>query len=172
MTRAVFLDRDGTVNEEVGYLGHPEGLRLLPGVPAALAALQAAGWQLVIVSNQSGVGRGLFSAAAVEAVDARLRALLAAAGVRLTASYYCPHAPWESCTCRKPAPGLLLRAAADLDIDLTRSYMVGDQPRDVAAGRAAGCRTILLGPAADPTADVVLPDLPTAAAWILQHDAD
>jgi histidinol-phosphate phosphatase family protein len=172
MTRAVFLDRDGTVNEEVGYLGRPEGLRLLPGVTAALAALQAAGWQLIIVSNQSGVGRGLFPQAAVEAVDARLRELLAAAGVRLTASYYCPHAPWESCLCRKPAPGLLLRAAADLGIDLPRSYMVGDAPRDVAAGRAAGCRTILLGAAADAAADVVLPDLPTAAAWILHHDAD
>lgn len=172
MTRAVFLDRDGTVNEEVGYLGHPDGLRLLPGVTAALAALQAAGWQLVIVSNQSGVGRGLFPLDAVAAVDARLRALLAAAGVRLTASYYCPHAPWESCDCRKPAPGLLLRAAADLGIDLSRSYMVGDQPRDVAAGRAAGCRTILLGDGTDPAADLVLPDLPTAAAWIVQHDAD
>ncbi len=173
MRGAIFLDRDGTLNEDTGYPARPDDLRLLPGVTTALAALQAAGWPLIVVSNQSGVGRGLFGMAELAVMDRRLRELLAAAGVELTAAYYCPHAPEAGCSCRKPAPGLLHRAAVELGIDLTRSYMVGDALRDVEAGRAAGCRTILLGAAgAGDIADVVLPDLPSAAAWILAHGPD
>lgn len=181
--RAVFFDRDGTLNEDMGAGGYtalaqPEMLHLLPGVAQALASLQAFGWELVVISNQSGVGRGFFTQQALDEVDGRLRALLAAAGVHLSATYYCPHAPWQSCRCRKPEPGLLLRAALDLDIDLHRSFMVGDMPRDVEAGRAAGCRTVLLRPqnsetepsAAPSAADASFTSLSEAATWILAQN--
>ncbi len=169
--RAVLLDRDGTLNEDAGYLDRPESLRLLPGTVEALSSLQAAGWVLVVVSNQSGVGRGFFSQQDLDRVDARLRTLLAEAGVRLEASYYCPHAPWDACACRKPAPGLLQQAAADLEIDLANSVMVGDMIRDVQAGQAAGCRTVLLQTAPAPTEglapDAIFPALAQAVPWIL-----
>lgn len=145
---AVFLDRDGTLNEEVGYLRSPEALSLVPGAREALRALQAAGFTLVVVTNQAGVGRGLLTPDQVEEVHARLADLLA--GVRLD-FYWCPHAPGPgnsvACGCRKPAPGLVFRAASELGLDLGASFLVGDRLRDVEAARAAGCRWLLLDPA-------------------------
>lgn len=121
---------------------------------------------LVMVSNQSGIGRGLITPEEAAAVHARLEELLAAEGVALAGVYYCPHAPDAGCDCRKPSPGLLLRAASDLGIDLAGSYAVGDQPRDVEAGRRAGCRTALLGPSGD--ADIVAPDWGSLAPMMLR----
>jgi histidinol-phosphate phosphatase family protein len=152
---ALFLDRDGTLIEDVGYPRDPRRVRLLPAAAKALARLAAAGFALVIVSNQAGVGRGLVSRAEAEAVHAEVLRRFAAAGVSFDGAYYCYHAPDDGCGCRKPAPGLLLRAAAELGLDPGRSFMVGDKPIDLAAGAAAGCRGILFGPAAADWPEVV-----------------
>ena len=139
---ALFLDRDGTLIEDVGYPRDPGRVRLVPGAAGALARLARRGFALVIVSNQSGVARGLISAAEAEAVHAEVVRRFAAAGVAFDGAYYCYHAPDEGCPCRKPAPGLLLRAAGELGLDIGRSFMVGDKAIDVAAGEAAGCRGV------------------------------
>ena len=137
---AAFLDRDGTLIHDPGYLGDPAGVVLLDGAATALAALRRAGYVLVVISNQSGVARGFYEEAAVDAVNARMRELFIAADpdARLDAIYYCPHGPDASCSCRKPQPGLFLRAARELDLDVATSLAIGDHPRDVAAAQAAG----------------------------------
>ena len=139
---ALFLDRDGTLIEDAVYPRDPRRVRLLPGAADALVRLARRGFALVIVSNQSGVARGLISAAEAEAVHAEVVRRFAAAGVAFDGAYYCYHAPDEGCPCRKPAPGLLLRAAGELGLDIGRSFMVGDKAIDVAAGEAAGCRGV------------------------------
>jgi D-glycero-D-manno-heptose 1,7-bisphosphate phosphatase len=139
----VFLDRDGTLIEDVGYPREPGQVRLLPACAQALSSLKQQGFALVVVSNQSGVGRGLITAEEAAGVHRRFADLLAEQGVVVDAVYYCPHAPEEGCLCRKPSPTLLLRAAQELELDLPRSFMVGDKSSDVEAGRRAGCRTVL-----------------------------
>ncbi len=178
--RAVFLDRDGTIVEDRGFLGDPAEVALLPGAAEGLLALARAGFLLVVVSNQSGVARGLFSESAVAAVNAAIgEALRRAGGPAIDAWYSCPHLPEgivpeyaRPCDCRKPAPGMILRAARELGIDLAQSVAVGDRARDVEAGRAAGVgAAVLIGPApaAPPAADHVAPDLLAAARWILER---
>ena len=157
---AVLLDRDGVLVPDDGLLTDPDRLRLLPGVASALAMLAAAGWRLAVVTNQPVVARGLIDEAGLARIHDRLRALLTAAGAPfLDGIFACPHHPEAdvaayrlACACRKPRPGLLLQAAAAHGYDLARSWMVGDRPSDIAAGRAAGCRTILVetGRHADP----------------------
>jgi len=169
MRRAVFIDRDGTVMEDKGYLADPEGVVLIPGATEALAALRKAGLLLVLVTNQSGVGRGMFAMADVEAVHRRLLELLAEGGVAFDDIEVCPHTPDDDCACRKPRPGMLLAAARKLGIDLTRSFMVGDKDTDMEAGRRVGCRTICVGTEPSPHADVQVAGLKEAAAWILSE---
>ncbi len=149
--RAVFLDKDGTLVEDVPYNVDPERIRLMPGAAEGLFLLHTAGYELVVVSNQSGVARGMFGEEALGPVEERLRALLREVEVPLAGFYYCPHHPEGSvrsyaveCDCRKPRPGMILRAARDLGIDLERSWFVGDILNDVEAGRRAGCETILI----------------------------
>ena len=148
---AVFLDRDGTLNEEVGYLSRPEELRLLPGAAEAVAKLNARGIPVVVVTNQSGIGRGYYGWADFEAVMARMKALLGESGASLDATYASPHheaGQGEYAVAdhpdRKPNPGMLRRAAEEHGLDLGRSWMVGDKAIDVEAGRRAGCRTCLV----------------------------
>jgi histidinol-phosphate phosphatase family protein len=162
--RAVFLDRDGTLIADLGYPRDPAGVCLLPGAGEALARLRREGFLLILVSNQSGVGRGLIHPAELEAVHRRLEECLAAFDVRLTAAYYCLHAPEAACDCRKPAPGLLLRAAREHALELARCVLVGDKPSDVAAGQRAGCRTILLRSHPLAAGPEPAPDL-VAAEW-------
>ncbi|HEX8861838.1 MAG TPA: HAD family hydrolase [Actinomycetes bacterium] len=145
LRRAVFLDRDGTLVEEVPYLHDPALVRLVPGASGALRRLAAAGFALVVVTNQAGVARGYYGEDAVGRVHRRLRELLAAGGVALDGIWYCPHHPdgavaelARACRCRKPGPGMLEAAAAELGIDLGASYLVGNDAGDVGAGRAAG----------------------------------
>jgi D-glycero-D-manno-heptose 1,7-bisphosphate phosphatase len=138
--RAVFLDRDGVLIADKGHVSRPEDVEILRGVPEALLKLQAAGWRLIVVTNQSGIGRGLFSREDYERVTDRMCELLQ---VELDGVFMCPHTPEYHCDCRKPNPGLLLRAAQELGIDLRKSVMVGDRLTDVEAGTAAGCRLIL-----------------------------
>lgn len=147
--RAVFLDRDGTVIEDPGYLSDPAGVRLVPGAADALRELGDRGFRLVVISNQSGIARRLITEEQAAAVHERFVAELAGRGVCLDDVRYCPHAPDAGCACRKPLPGLLVDAADELGLDLARSFMVGDKPSDVEAGRRAGCTTILLTPEAD-----------------------
>lgn len=184
--RAVFVDRDGTINELVPHPQTglpeaplaPEDVRLIPGAAAALRDLAAAGWRLVGVTNQPSAAKGIVSCAQQADVQARVIELLRAEGVRFDDFRICPHHPegvvpelTGDCDCRKPAPGMLLDAARRLDIDLARSWMIGDTDGDVLAGRAAGCRTVLLthAPSAhkrEGTAgpDAVAPNLEAAAA--------
>lgn len=170
---AVFLDRDGTLIEDLGYPREPERVRLLPGVRDALHALHDAGFGLVVIGNQSGIGRGIITEDEARAVHARFVDLLAADGITLDAVKYCPHAPWQACDCRKPAPGLLLEAATELGLDLAASFMVGDKCSDVAAGHRAGCRSVQFGSERPPCedADAHAPDWPTAVGFILHAGA-
>jgi len=160
---AVFLDRDGTLIEDTHYPRDPRRVRLLPGAAEALRELGRRGFLLVVVSNQSGLGRGLVTAEEARAVAARVEECLRAGGAGVHASYYCPHAPWDGCRCRKPSPGMLLRASAELGIDLPRSFLVGDKASDVEAGRRAGCYTIRYAPVPGAAPEVAA-DF-EAAAW-------
>lgn len=148
---AVFLDRDDTLISDPGYISHPSQVKLLPGVGASLALLQKMGYLLVVVTNQSGVARGIITEQKLEEVHHQLKKLLADEGVYLDAIYHCPYHPegtvekyTKDSDLRKPNPGMLLLAAKEMDITLTQSWMIGDSYRDVAAGHRAGCKTILL----------------------------
>ncbi len=141
----VFLDRDGTLNrDDGGYLADPDGLVLLPGAAEAVAALNAAGVKAVVLTNQSGVGRGLVPPDALRRVHARLIVRLAGRGAALDGIYVCPHRPEEACACRKPGTELALRAARDLGVDSSRSAMIGDKAVDVELGRRLGGRSVLV----------------------------
>lgn len=142
---AVFLDRDGVLNRDHGYVAHAAHFEFLPGIQSALETLQAYGYPLVVVTNQSGIGRGYYSEEDYQSLTHWMRGQLSAAGIELTAIYHCPHAPEQDCACRKPAPGMLLQAARQHQLDLARSWMVGDKPSDMTAARRAGVgRTVLV----------------------------
>jgi D-glycero-D-manno-heptose 1,7-bisphosphate phosphatase len=175
---AVFLDRDGTLVIERGYLADADDLELLPGVAAALRLLQTSGFALVVISNQSGVGRGLFPLSRVYEAMARLRRVLRAEGVELDAIYFCPHRPEAGCACRKPGIELLERASDDLGLALGRSFMVGDKRIDAETGHNAGAQGVLvrtgygrdeeraLGSESETRPDAIFDDLTAAAAWM------
>jgi D,D-heptose 1,7-bisphosphate phosphatase len=186
---AVFLDRDGTINELAGLVSSPDQLRLLPGVPAALRDLKAAGALLVLITNQPVVARELVTEDQLEDIHVHLQKMLQAEGAELDAIYYCPHHPEthhseacnpkyrRECDCRKPEPGLIVTAGRDLNIELGASFFVGDSTRDIAAGAAAGCTTILVrtgcagndGFCPDVQPDQVVDDLSEAAVRIKQN---
>jgi histidinol-phosphate phosphatase family protein len=174
--RFVFLDRDGTLVHDGGYVHRVEDYRLLPGVIGALQSLRDAGFRFAIVTNQSGIGRGYFGYSDFERFHARLLADLAAAGVSIAATFLCPHTPDDHCECRKPAPGLLWRARDELGADLASSWMVGDSERDIEAAWRAGCHgAVRVGIAApretaDPLA-LEARDLAEAAERILAYGA-
>ncbi|HVF43603.1 MAG TPA: HAD family hydrolase [Pyrinomonadaceae bacterium] len=149
--RAVFIDRDGTISEEVGYVNHPSRYRVFPFAPEAIRLLNEAGWLAVLVTNQAGVARGYFKEDVISAVHDLLARELERGGARLDAVYYCPHHPSvgeppyrSDCDCRKPRPGLITRAAAEHDIDLAGSWMVGDRYGDTELARNAGTRAALV----------------------------
>lgn len=165
---AVFLDRDGTLIEDRGYLADPAGVRVLPGVPEALRRLRNSGLPLVIATNQSGIGRGYYGEEDYRAVN---RAMFDAVDVPFLDVRHCPHAPGDGCDCRKPAPGLLLAAARAHGIRLDASYMIGDSERDALAGVNAGCRaSFLLGAGPAPAGVRLARDLPAAAEAILAEE--
>lgn len=141
---AIFLDRDGTIIVDKQYLGDPAGVELELGAIAGLKALAGMGYVLVVVSNQSGIGRGYFTVTDAEAVNARIADILAAEGVPVAGWYFCPHVAADACTCRKPRPGMIDRAVRDLGLDPTRSFVVGDKPSDVQLADAVGARGILV----------------------------
>jgi D,D-heptose 1,7-bisphosphate phosphatase len=190
---AVFLDRDGTINEEVGYLDRMEKLQLIPGAAEAIRLINKSGMKAVVITNQSGVARGIFTESFVAEINARLQEMLRAEGALIDAFYFCPHHPTEGqveylkiCDCRKPAPGMFLRAAEELRIDPNHSYMVGDTLKDIEAGARAGTRGVLVrtgfgeesvaalaaGPETKEGATVrpahIAADLREAVAWIME----
>ncbi|KAB8316061.1 HAD family hydrolase [Tolypothrix campylonemoides VB511288] len=185
--RAVFLDKDGTLIEDVPYNVDPQQIKLASGAIEGLLSLQEAGYKLIVITNQSGVARGYFPESALVGVEERLCQLLAAEGIYLAGFYYCPHHPDGVvrefalvCDCRKPAPGLLLRAAGEHNIDLRSSWFIGDILNDVEAGHCAGCKTVLLDNgnetkwefSAQRTPDFIVTDLMEAAQVILSTDGN
>ena len=150
MTRAVFIDRDGTINEEKEYLYRTDDFAFIPGAPQAIRRLNEAGFLVIVVTNQSGVARGYYTEEDVHLLHRHIASQLELFGARVDAWYYCPHHPTGRgsyalpCRCRKPLPGMLLEAARRFDIDLDASVMIGDKLVDVEAGTAAGCRPILV----------------------------
>jgi D-glycero-D-manno-heptose 1,7-bisphosphate phosphatase len=185
-SKAAFVDRDGVINEERHRVHRVDDFVLLPGAVQGLRLLRDAGFRLVVVSNQAGIARDLYDVAAVEAVHLHLRQTLQTEGLHLDRIYYCPHHPdgrvpglATHCTCRKPAPGLLLQASNDLGLDLASSVLIGDQLSDIQAGRRAGVATTVLvesghapTPEARLLADLVTADLLAAALALLQPDGD
>ena len=177
--RAVFLDRDGTLNVEKDYLYRIEDFEFIPGVPEALKRLQDAGFLLVVVTNQSGVARGYYTLEDVDILHHHMCEELERFGVKIDGIYVCPHHPTEGvapyrqdCACRKGQPGMLLRAAEDLHIDLSRSFMVGDKASDVLAGISAGCTACLVEsgyPVGILEYVVTFPDLTAVAENILSE---
>jgi D-glycero-D-manno-heptose 1,7-bisphosphate phosphatase len=177
---AVFLDRDGTLNEEMGYINHLSRFQLLPQAVSAIRHLNAAGVKAVVVTNQSGAARGYFPTSLVEEIHTLLQKILAAGGAHLDGIYTCLHGPDAGCACRKPKPTLIQQAARDLDLDLSRSYLVGDRYKDMETAANAGIQGILVLTGygrgeydylrhTQPVQPVhVAPDLEAAVEWILQ----
>jgi D-glycero-D-manno-heptose 1,7-bisphosphate phosphatase len=166
---AVIFDRDGTLIHDGGYLRDASAVRLLPGVGEALRQLAGLGFALVVASNQSGVGRGTIRPDELRAVHRRFLDEITGCGVELDGVFYCEHAPEARCGCRKPEPGLLLAAASALDLDLPRSWMIGDRETDAFAGIRAGCRSILVAtstPGVAPLGVPVVADLIAAARLV------
>lgn len=171
---AIFLDRDGTIIVDKHYLADPEGVELEHNAAIGLKALAAQGFVLVVISNQSGISRGLFSGKEADAVNARVSALLADAGVEVAGWYYCPHGDADDCSCRKPKSGLIERAELELGLDRHHSFVIGDKPSDVGLARAVGAEAILLETGegsrhagwAKAQGITVCPDLAQAAACI------
>lgn len=182
---AVFLDRDGTVNVERGYLDRLDLLSLFPWTADAVRLLNRAGWCTVVVTNQSAIARGLIDELFLQEVHREIDRRLASGGARIDRYYHCPHladAPREAyrldCECRKPKPGMLRQAADDLGLDLSRSVMVGDRWVDVQCGRAAGTRTVLVqsghreaAPPDGVEADAILNNLMEAVGWVLRNSS-
>ena len=145
MNKAVFLDRDGTINTEVDYLSTVEGFVFLPRALESLVRLAKTKYKIIIATNQSGIGRGYFSEERLKEINVKMCCDLEKAGGRIDAIYYCPHRPDENCSCRKPKTGMIEDAKKDFDIDLAASYVVGDATRDVQLAINAGCTSILVG---------------------------
>lgn len=149
--KAVFLDRDGTINVEKDYLCKIEDFEFIPGAPEAIKRLKNSGYLVIVVSNQSGIARGYFDESAVDVLHQHIQTALNHFGTSIDAFYYCPHHPVQGkgeyklqCNCRKGAPGMLLQAAEEYDINLQQSYMIGDKLADIEAGERAGCKSLLV----------------------------
>ena len=162
MNRALFLDRDGTIIEDRGYMRNPDDVCLLSGAAEALTEISHEGWKLIVISNQSGVGRGLISADEMQRVQGRFLGVMEEHGVPVTASYFCVHSPDDRCECRKPSDFFLRLAAQEHAVDLKSSWMAGDREGDILSGRSAGCSTIWLRnemfPVAGDLPDFIAPD--------------
>ncbi|UCE37026.1 MAG: D-glycero-beta-D-manno-heptose 1,7-bisphosphate 7-phosphatase [Thermoplasmata archaeon] len=176
--KAVFLDRDGTINEEVNYLSKIEQVKILPNSPKAIKLLNENGFKVIVVTNQSGVARGYFSKEDLENVNNHLRDELLNEGAVVDGIYFCPHHPDDGCDCRKPKTGMIVEAKADFDIEVSSSFIVGDKLLDLETGRKMGCKTVLVltGYGKDElkdknnwefTPDYIAEDLLDAVMWII-----
>ncbi|MDD3148453.1 MAG: HAD family hydrolase [Candidatus Riflebacteria bacterium] len=179
MQKAIFLDRDGTLNPDPGYISNPDDFNIFPGVAEALVRLQQAGFMLILITNQSGISRGLISTAQLDKIHAKLQSQLAISGARLDAIYYCPHHPdfpdhagISTCNCRKPAPGMILQAVREHNISVEKSFMIGDRSSDIKIGLATGVTPVFIGskPLAGFETITTRPNLAAAADWILKQN--
>ena len=170
--RAVFIDRDGTMAKDVNYCRRPEDFVLFPNTARAIKLLNEHGFKVIVVTNQSGIARGYFTEETLAQIHKKMKQELAEEGARVDGIYYCPHHPDDNCDCRKPKPKLVLQAAREHDIDLKRSFVVGDLSMDIELGKAAGCKTILLrnSPQEDTgiSQDYIASDLLEAAQYVLR----
>jgi len=173
--RAIFLDRDGTMAIDVVYCSRPEDFKLFPLAARAVKLLNDHGYKVIVVTNQSGVARGYFTEDMLEKIHQKMQEDLAKEGAIVDGIYHCPHHPDDKCKCRKPEPEMVLRAVSEHDIDLQRSFVVGDKQMDVQLGKRVGCRTVLIAPDAGGdearpfSPDYVAPDLYQAAQWIIDQ---
>jgi rfaE bifunctional protein nucleotidyltransferase chain/domain len=163
------VDRDGTLIRDVPFLSDPERVELMPGAGDGLAALQAAGFRIAIVTNQQGIALGYASMDAMIAVNQRLFRLLGPYGVRVSRVYFCPHSAADRCGCRKPEPGMVLRAMRDFAVPPRQTYLIGDTAADVQAGAAAGCATVCVGPDPGVACTFRAADLREAARWVAEQ---
>ena len=175
--KAVFLDRDGTINRDVHYCRKIEDFEILPGVPEAIKLLNQNDFKVIVVTNQSGIGRGYFSEAELSCIHRYMEKELEKHGANIDAIFYCPHHPDEDCECRKPKLKLILQAVDKYGIELRLSYMIGDKIRDVTTGKRAGCNTIWLQNSLENLnnmvtmkPDYVAPDLLNAVNWIISRE--
>jgi len=172
--KAVFLDRDGTIARDVQYCRRVEDFELLPFVPQAIRLLNQHGFKVVVITNQSGIGRGYFTEETLFSIHQFMRQELARYGAFLDAVFYCPHRPDDICRCRKPRPGLLIDAAKQFSINLSDSFIIGDHETDIIAGKAAGCRSILLTDGSNNkkifrvSPDCIAQNMLHAARWIIE----
>lgn len=186
MQAAVFLDRDGTIIEDTGYISSPEQVKFLPGSIAAIKQLKDAGYKIIIISNQSGVARGLISEDMLQTIEKLIHRQILNGGAHVDSSYYCPHHPEhgsypyrQACECRKPHTGLIKKAVKDHDIDLSRSIMVGDHATDIETARRAGIKSVFVMTGHGPEEkanlksqpDHIAADITAAADWILKQGA-
>ena len=171
--KVIILDRDGTIVVDRGYLDDPAGLAFLPGAAEGLRRLHGQGYQLVVITNQSGIGRGRFSTARLHEIHVRFAEMVSEAGARLAGVYFCPHRPDEGCACRKPQPGLVNVAAAELGFSSSAVIVVGDKASDVELGRRIGAPAVLISATSDGVgdADFVAGDLVQAAQFIERLNA-
>ena len=182
MNKAVFIDRDGTINRDVPYCSRPDDFELLPGVAHGIKLLNEQGFKVVVVTNQSGIARGYFTEEMLAKIHDKMRYELAKYGSYIHDVYYCPHHPDDNCECRKPATGLFMKAAKELQVDLNSSYAIGDRLADVLAAKRVGCKTVLVldssgdresldeGLAKEAAADFVCHDFYTGATWVVTQD--
>lgn len=175
MKRAVFLDRDGTIAKDAGYCSSPEDFELLPSVPEAIRLLKANSFKVIVITNQSGIARGYFSEEMLGQIHKKMGEELAKCGAYINAVYHCPHHPDEGCECRKPKTALFHQAAKEFDIDFNGSFVVGDMPMDIDAGRGLGCQTVLVTTGPQGGSNVVDPpdytanSLLEAVQWIIRN---
>lgn len=178
MNKAVFLDKDGTLIEDVGYMSSHHQVKFIPGAPEAIKKLNEAGFKVIIISNQAGVARGLVTENMVMTIDKTINKQLLAQGAHFDAAYYCPHHPEhgvypykQACDCRKPNPGMIKKAQKRFDLDLAKSFMIGDKATDIECGRNAGLKTVIVktgyGEVAGAKPDQVAANLSGAVNWVL-----
>ncbi len=172
--KAVFIDRDGTMAKDVPYCSRPEDFRLFPNTAKAIRLLNEHGFKVIVITNQSGIARGYFTEETLAKIHDRMKSDLAEEGARVDAIYYCPHHPDDNCDCRKPKPRLLLLATKEHNIDLERSFVIGDLQMDIDMGKAVGCPAILVGdsPLMDNSGepDAIVSDVLEAARVILKRE--
>ena len=177
--RAVFIDRDGTINVNYGYINNPNDFKMYPSVAKGIKLLKKNGFKIIIITNQSGISRGYFSEKSLEEIHEKMKKELSKEDAKVDAIYYCPHHPDEKCNCRKPKPGMLETAIKDFDIDIENSYIIGDRMLDVEAGRAVGCKTVLVPEdkvivkkemaESDINPDYICDDFYSGVEWIIEN---
>jgi histidinol-phosphate phosphatase family protein len=181
LAKAVFVDRDDTVNRDVPYCRHPDDFMLLPGVARGIKSLNKVGLKVVLITNQSGIARGYFTDEILASIHKKMANDLAEQGAHIDAIYYCPHHPDDNCDCRKPKPKLIYQAVAELHIDLSQSFVIGDRLMDIELATTVGCKGVIVPSgqgkeelkASTIIPDYVAPDFESAVQWVLkQHLAE